>query len=616
MTDGVPPTAITRLRSSLARTDETRTDAQLLIAFTRDQDTDAFANLVHRHGPRVFGICRRVTGHDQDAEDAFQAVFVVLARRAADVAPPSAVGSWLYGVAFRTAQDARVVAARRRSRVTPIATLPDVPDSSESQPPDAELAALLDAEIAALPDHYRSVVVLCELNGLSRSVAAKQLGIAEGTLSSRLAEARKRLAIGLKRKGFALPAVLGAALASNISGSEILFPLACRLGQLTAAGEQIPAGVSLTLANRGTRMMLLKKLTTLSLLTLGGVAFLGAGWMTFHRVFADDKPAVKAQAAKPVAATPVNKLFFWRHGELFLIDPDGKNEKKVFDRLPGQSINGTTLSLDGKKVAYLTNTFEVGKPIPPDQLQKYFVAVREVNGKDVTEFKLSGQILAWSPDGKELLVTSFVDAPRGPKDGPPKATTTILELATKKETILPLPEGHYGTAFAPDGQQVLTMHYAIVSEKPSMVANLVSRNGQDVVPISDSNYLFESGQLAPDGKTLLFRGAKAPNKVPEQPLNEHLIRMYIQPIGGKVVELADVPLNGEIMGYSWSPDSKKIAYTWRQIHADKPEMGKADERETESHLCICDADGKNHKTLLSEKGMAQYQITLSHVDWR
>ena len=87
-------------------------------------------------------------------------------------------------------------------------------------------------------------------------------------------------------------------------------------------------------------------------------------------------------------------------------------------------------------------------------------------------------------------------------------------------------------------------------------------------------------------------------------------------VGGKVVELPDVPLNADIQGFCWSPDGKKIAYCWRTMHAEKADPAKPDERETESFLCVCDADGKNHKTILTEKGKGQWHITLSSVDWR
>lgn len=609
MIDAGPAVAVSRLRSALSRSDGTRTDAQLLAAYIRERDADAFATLVYRHGPSVRGVCRRVTGHDHDADDAFQAVFLVLARRAADVTPPNAVGSWLYGVAFRTAQGVRRMAAKRRARVTPVATVPDLPECGGPETPDAELAAVLDAEIAQLPDQYRAAVVLCELNGVSRPDAAKRLGVAEGTLSSRLAEARKRLAAGLQRKGFALPAVLGAVCASSVSGSESVFPVACRLGQLTAAGEPIPAGVPVTLADRVTRIMDLKKLTTLSLLTACAALVLGAGWMTSHPAFADDKPAVKAEGAKPVAqAKPVNRLIVWRQGELFLMDPDGKNEKRFLDR-DRKATQQAVLSPDGTTVAWLMHiTAPPGTPIPVP-LPKNTVHIRKIDEKEATEIKVSGLFITWSPDGRELLLTDFERGAMGVK-----VVHTVVDVASKKETVLSLPDGHTAHGYTPDGKGFITLA-EFKRGKPGAATFFVSRDGKDLEVVSDPAYSTTWTRLSPDGKTLLFMGMKTPvNEL--SPIDAvRLNRLYLQPIGGEVVELADAPKNAELIGFCWSPDGKRIAYTWRQVHAEKAEEGKADERETECHLSVCDADGKNHKTILTEKGKAGSTILLD-VDWR
>ncbi len=609
MTDA-PASPLARLRSALARTDESRTDGQLLAAFVQHRDADAFAALVYRHGPRVLGVCRRVTGHDHDADDACQAVFLVLARRAADVAPPDAVAAWLYGVAFRTAQDARAMAAARRSRVTPTATVPDVPGPDT---PDAELAAALDAEIARLPEHHRSAVVLCELTGVSRADAAKRLGVPEGTLSSRLAEARKRLAAGLKRKGFTLPAALAAVLSAgaDASGSDSVFHAACRLGQQTAAGGPPPAGAAVALADRMTRIMYLKKLTLLGVFAACGVFLLSAGWLTLQPAFADDKPAVKA-GAKPADAKP-GRLLVWTHGNLKLFDPDGKNEAVFLDRDKKVTAQAA-LSPDGQSVAWLMHTpGEPGTPIPVP-LPKNTVHVRKLDDKEPTDLKIIGEVIAWSPDGKELMVTDFVDGPLGAADGAPKTTTTVIDVATKKESTTGVPNDHFAFGFTPDGKGFVTMHYEKKGDVPVVSACFVSRDGKDVKVVSDSKMMAYLARLSPDGKTLLYRGHPAPDKLPEKPLGN--MRLYVQPIGGKAVVLADVPQNAEIQGYCWSPDGKRIAYTWREMHAEKPEAGKADDRETESHLVVCDADGKNAKTILTEKGMAQFHITLSHVDWR
>ena len=173
-------------------------DRDLLDRFVRLRDQDAFAELVRRHGRMVLAVGRRVTGHPQDAEDAFQAAFLVLARRAGQLNRPDQLANWLYGVAYRTALEAR--AARRRVWERPMSPLPEPIASS---PPDdtGDLRRLIDDELAKLPDKYRSAVVLCDLEGVSRTEAASRLRIPEGTLSSRLAYARKLLATRLTRRG-------------------------------------------------------------------------------------------------------------------------------------------------------------------------------------------------------------------------------------------------------------------------------------------------------------------------------------------------------------------------------------------------------------------------------
>ncbi len=169
------------------------TDGELVQRFARDRDEAAFAELVRRFGPMVLGVCRRVARGS--AEDAFQAAFVVLARRAADVRPREAVRGWLYGVAVRTAREARAVSARRLAREVPVAVVPDRA-AEPAETPDPDALRILDEEVAGLPDHLRVAVVLCELDGVSRKDAAARLGIPEGTVSSRLAKARKLLAAG------------------------------------------------------------------------------------------------------------------------------------------------------------------------------------------------------------------------------------------------------------------------------------------------------------------------------------------------------------------------------------------------------------------------------------
>ena len=162
----------------------------------------------------MLGVCRRVTGDHHLAEDAFQAVFVVLAAKVASIRPPSALSAWLYGVAYRIALRARTMRDRRLRHEKPVTPLPEPTSSAALEVADADLVAVLDEEIARLPESQRVPVVVCELEGASRQEAAARLGISEGTLSSRLARARRALAERLRRRGIALSAAsLTAALA-------------------------------------------------------------------------------------------------------------------------------------------------------------------------------------------------------------------------------------------------------------------------------------------------------------------------------------------------------------------------------------------------------------------
>lgn len=193
-------------------------DAELLRSFVASQtNEDAFAELVRRHGPMVLAVCRRVLYDTHDAEDAFQAVFLVLARRAGAIRGTNLAG-WLYGVAVRTARGVRIMRDRQRKRFARGQGTGDRGQESNASPPETSLvvteqAAIIDEELAKLPEHYRDAIIVCELRGLSRKDAARELGIPEGTLSSRLAAAKRKLASLLAARGITGAVVLAAVLA-------------------------------------------------------------------------------------------------------------------------------------------------------------------------------------------------------------------------------------------------------------------------------------------------------------------------------------------------------------------------------------------------------------------
>jgi RNA polymerase sigma factor (sigma-70 family) len=278
------------------------TDADLLDLYVRQKDESAFEALVRRHGSMVLGVCRRILGNGPDAEDAFQATFLVLVRKAATIRPAGMVGNWLYGVAHRTALEARRAAARRRSKEAQVAPRTETPDD-----PLAHLRPLLDQELTRLPDKYRTVLVLCDLEGRTRKEAAQQFALPEGTIASRQARARHILAKRLTRQGVTLSGgALATALAQEAASASAPLSLVyatVRAATAYAAGSGTAAAVVaapvVALTEGVLRTMLLSKLkVTVVVLVLIGLA--GTGWSNY-RSLANDQPAMQGepQAAQP-----------------------------------------------------------------------------------------------------------------------------------------------------------------------------------------------------------------------------------------------------------------------------------------------------------------------------
>jgi RNA polymerase sigma factor (sigma-70 family) len=215
------------------------TDGELLGRFVEHRDEAAFAALVRSLGPLVWGVCRRVLTNTQDTEDAFQATFVVLARKAASVAPRDGVAHWLYGVARRAALQVRRSAARRHE--VQVNNMPDRPALLSGAEPD--LREVLDEELSLLPERDRRVILLCDLAGHSRREAARELGWPRGTVAGRLARARKRLRNRLLRRGLSFSGgALAAALAEQAASAGIPAPVL--LSTINSAAGAIHARVA------------------------------------------------------------------------------------------------------------------------------------------------------------------------------------------------------------------------------------------------------------------------------------------------------------------------------------------------------------------------------------
>jgi RNA polymerase sigma factor (sigma-70 family) len=286
------------------------TDGQLLRLYADRRDEAAFAALVGRHGPMVLGVCRRLLAHPEDAEDAFQAAFIVLARKGHRVAGQPTIGGWLHGVAYRVALTVRIRGARRQAKERQVEFMPHplvMPEEDQS-----ELLAVLDRELARLPEKYRLPVVLCELEGRSRKDAARQLGLPKGTLSSRLAAARKTLARRMAAHG---PAVTGASLtalfASKAGAAVVPGPLVA--STVRAAGGIVPAGIA-ALAEGVLKAMLLTKIKGTALVLLLA-ASVGVGGVTLTYGTAATEPGRKAaQQLQPAASDYGQRPVAFLHG--------------------------------------------------------------------------------------------------------------------------------------------------------------------------------------------------------------------------------------------------------------------------------------------------------------
>ena len=272
------------------------TEGELLDRFVARRDEAAFEALVARHGPMVLGVCRRALRDPHDAEDAFQATFLVLARRAGAIRDRERLARWLFGVALRISARARVLAGRRRDRERPA---PSELAGPEFDPAGWELRAILDEEIGRLPGRYRSPVVLCYLEGRSHTEAARQLGWPVGTVKGRLSRARDLLRSRLLRRGLSVPAAaLAMATACDASAAvpEALIQSTTRIAPAFAAGGatagMLPAA-SAALARGTLRTMTMMKLKVLSAAVLAvGLAAGGAGVIAQVGKAGDDGPVV------------------------------------------------------------------------------------------------------------------------------------------------------------------------------------------------------------------------------------------------------------------------------------------------------------------------------------
>jgi RNA polymerase sigma factor (sigma-70 family) len=625
-------------RAVLLRDGAGLTDGQLLGRFLEERDPAAFAALVRRHGPMVWGTVRRLLSH-HDAEDAFQAAFLVLFRKAASVRPREMVASWLHGVARQAALHARRTAGRRRAKERQVGEMPEPAVAGRDVWRD--LRPVLDEELSRLPDKYRAVVVLCDLEGKTRKEVARQLGWPEGTVAGRLARARavpaRRLARhGLAVTGAALAAVLAEKAAAGVPTSVVSRVI--RAAGRLAAGEAAAAGAfsdrSAALSEGVLKSMLLTRLKIVTAaVLLGGLIAITCGAAAGRQEAARGAAKAARQGGPPPAgeARPrpggrrdrPGALLLARVGALAALTPEGKESQKV--TLPKDTrlfIWSARFSPDGRRVAYVVDAEgaprmpgRAGEAVPPWPFKVVVGEVGAARPAAVIDLPAQQLDLLWAPDGKHLLVTKEVGSP------PETSLETVrLDPETGRAGPFELPAGARPLDLSPDGKNLLVVQRQDKRERLGLVAVAGPKEVRELLPLNGRVYR-RVGRFSPDGTKVLYTDT--------DPADKAAIRWgmsskpYLLDLAArKPRALADFPTNGQAFGVAWSPDGKRVAYTWKQVHREllkkeRQRLSANDRRvETEAFLMVADADGRNARTVASGRSDSAINPIFGVIDWR
>jgi RNA polymerase sigma factor (sigma-70 family) len=317
------------LRTLIARqTNSSPTDQQLLERFLTQRSEASFAALVERHGPMVLGVCRRVLHHTHDAEDAFQATFLVLARKASSIRKQESLGSYLHGVAYHLAEKLRAKTRRRSAHERATAGRETTDPAEEIT--WGELRSVLDEELAKLPEQYRAPLVLCYLEGKTQDEAARRLGWSKSTFRRRLERARDLLGCRLTRRGLALSAALSAPLLAGTTTNALVPPAltetttraALLLGSGKRATELVPERVSALVGEARASVVPKAKAAIVLLVSLS----VAAGGMLLHSARQNSQAAAPAAGLAPVIPPHPDESRPDATVEIKgrVLDPDGK----------------------------------------------------------------------------------------------------------------------------------------------------------------------------------------------------------------------------------------------------------------------------------------------------
>jgi dipeptidyl aminopeptidase/acylaminoacyl peptidase len=381
-------------------------------------------------------------------------------------------------------------------------------------------------------------------------------------------------------------------------------------------------------------MMFPNKLKTATLLPL-----LVAGFLAFVKVLAAPGAAPQAPTgalpttSKPMAPTDndpparslsrgPNKLLFFKSGELSLIDPDGKNEKVVIDRQTsfpaGMGVINPVriqLSPDGKKLAVLLVPKIDTNARPVVTNPKATLYLKELAEKSPwIDLEIKCETVTWAPDCNQLAVTDWtLDTDKKRR----VAVHHLVDVTTREKKKVDLPDNQVITDWSSDRKHLLTYSMTVKDNRPVYRLHLMNLDGTESKVLSDEKQNVGFGRISKDGTRVLCARSRTPagtERQPVRPRGGEVELLVLDIASGKTTPVADLPQNALLLGYCWSPEGTQIAYTWRQVHeGDSKETIR---KETESHLIVCDADGKNQKTVASVKASVSSAFELYGVDWR
>jgi RNA polymerase sigma factor (sigma-70 family) len=455
---------IERLRVPNFSQDMALTDGQLLEGFLAQQKEAAFAALVKRHGSMVLGVCRRILDNAHDAEDAFQATFLVLVRKASGLVSRANIGNWLYGVAFHTALKARALAWRRQAkeRQVPMRKPAAATEETDQELFAQELLAVLDRELQRLPDKYREALVLCELEGKTRKLAAKQLRIPESTFSSRLDRGRAMLARRLRRHGLAVSGGAMTVLLSQSAAAAGVLPTlvlsTARAASLFLAGSTTAAisANAFTLTQGVLKTMLFNKLTVASAILVTAAAIVAAAGLCVSGTPAAPQQAVpvnQSVAKTQGKSKPAKFVTIWKESAVLYSRDGNPYSSLAFSR------DSKTLAVGGARFGKVelwdvkdVSGFGLDEKTRFDQKRIRTTLTGQPGSEDARAVAV-----AFSPDGKKLAVGGGTLGAVAGTTGAP-AWLKVIDLESKQQQDIE--HGHSdlikSLAFSPDGKTLAT----------------------------------------------------------------------------------------------------------------------------------------------------------------